>query len=72
MAKKVTLAEMAARIEALEIRVGRIEVGKPPPGDGRSGLRPSGPAVKRCSGCGLVLRRRRGRCAECGLPLGKA
>jgi len=60
--------ELLARIEALEERVSRIEAGRSPPGDGRAAA-PKPRDVKRCPGCGLPLRRRRGRCAECGAPL---
>ncbi len=63
------LADLAARLEALEERVGRLERGKPAPGDGRNAAPPPGPKVKRCPGCGLPLQRRKGRCAHCGLPL---
>ena len=52
---------------ALEDRVTRLERKRPPPGDGRT----TSPAARgaRCLGCGLPLRRRKGRCAECGRPL---
>jgi len=59
--------ELAARMAALEDRVTRLERKRPPPGDGRT----TSPAARgaRCPGCGLPLRRRKGRCAECGRPL---
>ncbi|HEU4384404.1 MAG TPA: hypothetical protein VFR85_13025 [Anaeromyxobacteraceae bacterium] len=60
---------LAARLEALEERVARLEQGKLPPGDGRNPAPRRGPAVKRCPGCGLPLRREKGRCAHCGVPL---
>jgi hypothetical protein len=66
------LAALARRVAALEERVRRLEGAKTagaPLGDGRAAARPPPPGVKRCPGCGLALRRRRGRCAECGLPL---
>jgi hypothetical protein len=64
---KATLAEIAQRVAALEERLRRLEQGRPPPGDGRTTSAPRpGP---RCAGCGLPLRRRRGRCAECGRPI---
>jgi hypothetical protein len=67
--KLVPIAELLERIELLEERVGRLESGKAPPGDGRAAPLPPGRKVKRCPGCGLPLRRRKGRCAACGRPL---
>jgi hypothetical protein len=68
MARKAALRNgLAARVTALEERVTRLETGRPPPGDGRT-THPTRD-VERCAGCGLPLRRRRGRCAECGRPL---
>jgi ribosomal protein L34E len=64
-----TLAELLARVEALEDRVARLEAGRAPPGDGRAAKVKREREVKRCPGCGLPLRRRAGRCAECGRPL---
>jgi hypothetical protein len=66
-----TLREVADRLGALEERVERLERRRAPPGDGRAARRASGVArsVKRCTGCGLPLRRRQGRCAACGCPL---
>jgi hypothetical protein len=71
MARAPTLREVAERLGALEERIARLEQGRPPPGDGRtaSAARTVARNVKRCSGCGLPLRRRRGRCAACGCPL---
>jgi predicted amidophosphoribosyltransferase len=63
------LASLAARLEALEERVARLERGKLPPGDGRNPVPRRGPSVTRCPGCGLPLQRRGGRCAHCGVPL---
>jgi hypothetical protein len=59
---------LAARIAALEDRVARLETGRPAPGDGRRAAVKT-KAVRRCPGCGLPLRRLRGRCAGCGRPL---
>lgn len=61
-------AELADRIRALEERVARLEARRAPPGDGRAAASPPGKA-RRCPGCGLPLKKRRGRCAECGRPL---
>jgi hypothetical protein len=70
MAKRPpTTAALLARLEALEARVARLEGRRAGPGDGRAAVAPLPPGVKRCPGCGLALRRRKGRCAECGLPL---
>jgi hypothetical protein len=65
------LDELLARLAALEERVGRIESGRAAPGDGRAAIRKDEAArrVKRCPGCGLPLRRRKGRCAACDRPL---
>lgn len=67
----VSLDEVLARLAALEDRVGRLESGKAAPGDGRAAIRKDARArsVKRCPGCGLPLRRRKGRCAACDRPL---
>ncbi|HYG68953.1 MAG TPA: hypothetical protein VD838_14895 [Anaeromyxobacteraceae bacterium] len=69
--RKPTLADVLARLEALEERVGRLEAGKAAPGDGRASIRRevAERRVKRCPGCGLPLRRRKGRCAACDRPL---
>jgi hypothetical protein len=71
MARPPSLRELEDRLSALEERVRRLERGRPPPGDGRttSATRDQARDVERCSGCGLPLRRRRGRCAACGCPL---
>jgi ribosomal protein L34E len=67
--KSRTTAALEARIAALEERVTRLEKGEAPPGDGRAAAVKRAPTVKRCPGCGLPLRRRKGRCAACGRPL---
>jgi hypothetical protein len=67
--KKPTTAELLARLAALEARVAKLEGRRARPGDGRAAADPPPPGVKRCPGCGLALRRRKGRCAECGIPL---
>lgn len=61
--------ELLLRIQALEERLGRLEAGRPPPGDGRASAIQRPPQVTRCTGCGLPLRRRAGHCRECGVPL---
>ena len=66
---KRSVSGLLARIEELEERVGRLESGKAAPGDGRAAVVESSRKVKRCPGCGLQLRRRKGRCAACGRPL---
>ncbi|BDG07560.1 hypothetical protein [Anaeromyxobacter paludicola] len=64
-----TLEDLLARLASLEERVGRIESGRAPRGDGRAAKPPEPKRkVKRCPGCGLPLRRRAGRCVECGRP----
>jgi hypothetical protein len=60
---------LLARIQELEERVGRLESGKAAPGDGRATPLARLANVKRCPGCGLPLKRRKGRCAACGRPL---
>lgn len=67
--KPPTLATLEARLAALEERVTRLEKGQALPGDGRAAMVKRAPGVKRCPGCGLPLRRRKGRCAACGRPL---
>jgi hypothetical protein len=64
-----TLGALEARIAALEERVTRLEKGQAPPGDGRAAVARPARAVKRCPGCGLELKRRKGRCAACGRPI---
>lgn len=68
-AKTPTNADLLARIAALEDRVTRLETRRAAPGDGRAAAVKRERAVKRCPGCGLPLRRRKGRCAACGRPL---
>lgn len=67
--RRVSTADLLARLATLEARVARLEAGRAPEGDGRAAApsRPKG--AKRCPGCGLPLRRRAGRCAACGRPL---
>jgi hypothetical protein len=60
--------DLLQRLEALEARVAKLERRRARPGDGRAAAEPLPPTVKRCPGCGLPLRRRRGRCVECGFP----
>jgi hypothetical protein len=67
--KDAKLAELAARVDALVERVTLLEKGRVGPGDGRAAVPKRDPKVKRCPGCGLPLRRRSGRCAECGRPV---
>jgi ribosomal protein L37E len=62
-------AGLLARLAALEARVARLEARRAKPGDGRAAVEPLPPGTQRCPGCGLALRRRKGRCAECGFPL---
>ncbi|GEJ57375.1 hypothetical protein [Anaeromyxobacter diazotrophicus] len=66
--RAVTTGELLARIAALEERVARLEAKRAPPGDGRASSPPRRTGL-RCPGCGLPLKKRRGRCAECGRPL---
>ena len=63
--------EILHRLRALEERLERLEAGKAPPGDGRAASPRNRKPVVRCTGCGLPLRRRAGRRAECGLPLSR-
>jgi hypothetical protein len=60
---------LAARIAALEERVTRLEQGRAPPGDGRAAAPERTRKVRRCPGCGLPLRQRKGRCVACGRPV---
>lgn len=68
-AKPPTIADVLARLAALEDRVTRLEKGRAAPGDGRAAVVKRDRPVKRCPGCGLPLRRRKGRCAACGRPV---
>jgi hypothetical protein len=67
--RRPSLTELADRVAALEDRVARLEAGRAPPEDGRAAVLKPRKGVKRCPGCGLPLRRRAGRCAECGRPI---
>ncbi len=69
--RKPSTEELLARLAALEDRVTRLEAGRAAPGDGRAAVTRRDRPVRRCPGCGLPLRRRAGRCAECGRPLDK-
>jgi len=66
--RAVSTGELMQRIAALEERVARLEAKRAPPGDGRATAAPQRPGP-RCPGCGLPLKKRRGRCAACGRPL---
>ncbi|HEY7726130.1 MAG TPA: hypothetical protein VH880_12395 [Anaeromyxobacteraceae bacterium] len=67
---EAALRELRHRVHALEERLGRLESGRAPPGDGRSATPPPPPRpAPACPGCGLPLRTRAGRCRECGVPL---
>jgi hypothetical protein len=63
------LAALIARVAALEDRVARLEKGRAPPGDGRAAVVKRERVVRRCPGCGLPLRQRKGRCVACGRPV---
>jgi hypothetical protein len=67
--KSRTPTALEARVAALEERVTRLEKGEAPPGDGRAAVIRRPRPVKRCPGCGLPLKRRKGRCAACGRPV---
>jgi ribosomal protein L34E len=67
--RPAAIQAIEARIAALEERVTRLEKGQAPPGDGRAAVARRPRAVKRCPGCGLPLKRRKGRCAACGRPI---
>jgi hypothetical protein len=67
--KTPRLSALAARIAALEERVTRLEQGRAPPGDGRAAVQKPARRVRRCPGCGLPLRQRKGRCSACGRPV---
>ena len=57
------------RLERLEQRVLQLETGRVGPGDGRAAAPKRERPVTRCKGCGLPLRRLKGRCAACKRPL---
>jgi hypothetical protein len=63
------LIALAARLADLEERVARLEKGRAPPGDGRAAKVKRPRPVRRCPGCGLPLRQRKGRCTACGRPV---
>jgi hypothetical protein len=63
------LAALAARVALLEERVARLEKGRAAPGDGRAAAVKRPRPVRRCPGCGLPLRQRKGRCLACGRPV---
>jgi hypothetical protein len=63
------LAALIARVALLEERVARLETGRAPPGDGRAAALKRVRVVRRCPGCGLPLRQRKGRCTACGRPV---
>jgi hypothetical protein len=62
-------SDLLDRLERLEQRVLQLETGRVGPGDGRAAVPPRGRPVTRCKGCGLPLRRLKGRCAACKRPL---
>ncbi|HEX9240881.1 MAG TPA: hypothetical protein VF875_00425 [Anaeromyxobacter sp.] len=65
-----TAQQLSARIAALEDRVTRLEKGEAPPWDGRAAATPERKrGARRCPGCGLPLRSRKGRCLACGRPV---
>jgi hypothetical protein len=61
--------DLLDRLERLERRVLQLETGRVGPGDGRAAAPKPTRKVTRCKGCGLPLRRLKGRCAACKLPL---
>jgi hypothetical protein len=63
------VAALIARVAALEERVARLEKGRAAPGDGRAAAVKRSRPVRRCPGCGLPLRQRKGRCTACGRPV---
>jgi ribosomal protein L34E len=64
-----TVAALLIRLEGLEQRLLQLETGRVGPGDGRVAVVKKARPVLRCPGCGLPLRRRKGRCAACKRPL---
>jgi hypothetical protein len=63
------VAALLVRVAALEERVTRLEKGRASPGDGRAAAVKRPRPVRRCPGCGLPLRHRKGRCVACGRPV---
>jgi hypothetical protein len=68
-ASPATLAALLTRLEGLEQRLLQLETGRVGPGDGRASVEKPARPVRRCPGCGLPLRRLKGRCAACKRPL---
>jgi hypothetical protein len=63
------LAALLNRLEGLEQRLVLLETGRVGAGDGRAAVEKPARPVRRCPGCGLPLRRLKGRCAACRRPL---
>ncbi len=68
-APALDLAALLTRIDGLEQRLLQLETGRVGPGDGRAAAVKRPRPVRRCPGCGLPLRRLKGRCAACRRPL---
>ncbi len=64
-----TVAALLSRLAGLEQRVLQLETGRVGPGDGRAATQKPARTVRRCPGCGLPLRKLKGRCAACKRPL---
>jgi hypothetical protein len=62
-------SDLLDRLARLEQRVLQLETGRVGPGDGRAAVPSRTRKVTRCKGCGLPLRRVKGRCAACKRPL---
>ena len=62
-------SDLLDRLARLERRVLQLETGRVGPGDGRAAVPSRAREVIRCKGCGLPLRRLKGRCAACKRPL---